>query len=127
VNALLPPTALLLDPPWLRYGLAAALVFAPIFFANVAFSFSFRDSRAADMAFASNVVGAMVGGVLEWTALITGYQSLIAVAAVLYLAAFLLATRWRFLADRGLAVAGVRAAPGAQSRGRLRWWSVSRW
>jgi len=64
---------------------------------------------------------------LEWTALITGYQSLIAVAAVLYLAAFLLATRWRFLADRGLAVAGVRAAPGAQSRGRLRWWSVSRW
>ena len=127
VNAVLPPTALLLDPPWLRYGLAAALVFAPIFFANVAFSFSFRDSRAADMAFASNVVGAMVGGVLEWTALITGYQSLIAVAAVLYLAAFLLATRWRFLADRGLAVAGVRAAPGAQSRGRLRWWSVSRW
>lgn len=105
LNALLPPTALLLDPPWLRYGLAAALVFAPIFFANVAFSFSFRDSRAADMAFASNVVGAMVGGVLEWAALLTGYQSLIAIAALLYLAAFLLATRWRFLADRGLAVA----------------------
>lgn len=104
LNALLPPTALLLDPPWLRYGLAAALVFAPIFFANVAFSFSFRDSRAADMAFASNVLGAMVGGVLEWTALVTGYQSLIAVAAALYLAAYLLATRWRFLADRGLAI-----------------------
>lgn len=103
-NALLPPTALLLDPPWLRYGLAAALVFAPIFFANVAFSFSFRDARAADMAFASNVLGAMVGGMLEWTALVTGYQSLIALAAALYLAAYLLATRWRFLADRGLAV-----------------------
>lgn len=104
LNVLLPPTALLLDPPWLRYGLAAALVFAPIFFANVAFSFSFRDSRAADMAFASNVVGAMLGGVLEWTAILTGYQSLIAVAAVLYLVAYLLATRWRFLADRALAV-----------------------
>lgn len=105
LNALLPPTALLLDPPWLRYALAAGLVFAPIFFANVAFSFSFRDSQAADMAFASNVVGAMVGGVLEWTALLTGYQSLLAIAGVLYLAAYLLATRWRFLADRGLAVA----------------------
>jgi SAM-dependent methyltransferase len=104
LNLLLPPTALLLDPPWLRYGLAAALVFAPIFFANVAFSFSFRDSRAADMAFASNVVGAMVGGVLEWTALVTGYQSLIVVAAALYLVAYLLATRLRFLADRALAV-----------------------
>jgi SAM-dependent methyltransferase len=103
LNALLPPTALLLDPPWLRYGLAAALVFAPIFFANVAFSFSFRDSRAADMAFASNIVGAMVGGVLEWTAVLTGYQSLIAIAAFLYLAAYLLATRWPFLADRTLA------------------------
>ena len=103
LNLLLPPTALLLDPPWLRYGLAAVLVFAPIFFANVAFSFSFRDSRAADMAFASNVVGAMVGGVLEWTALVTGYQSLIAVAAALYLIAYLLATRWRFFADRALA------------------------
>lgn len=104
LNALLPPTALLLDPPWLRYALAAALVFAPIFFANVAFSFSFRDSQAADMAFASNVVGAMVGGVLEWTALLTGYQALLAIAAVLYLAAYLLATRWRFLADQGLAL-----------------------
>jgi SAM-dependent methyltransferase len=104
LNALLPPTALLLDPPWLRYALASALVFAPIFFANVAFSFSFRDSQAADMAFASNVVGAMVGGVLEWTALLTGYQALLAIAAVLYLAAYLLATRWRFLADRGLAL-----------------------
>lgn len=104
LNALLPPTALLLDPPWLRYALASALVFAPIFFANVAFSFSFRDSQAADMAFASNVVGAMVGGVLEWTALLTGYQALLAIAAVLYVAAYLLATRWRFLADHGLAL-----------------------
>ena len=102
LNLLLPPTALLVDPPWLRYGLAAALVFAPIFFANVAFSF--RDSRAADMAFASNVIGAMVGGVLEWTALVTGYQSLIVVAAALYLVAYLLATRWRVFADRALAV-----------------------
>jgi SAM-dependent methyltransferase len=104
-NALLPPTALLFDPTWLRYGVAAALVFAPIFLANVAFSFSFRDSRAADMAFASNVLGAMVGGVIEWTALVTGYQSLLAVAALLYLFAYVLATRWRFLADRELRVA----------------------
>jgi len=90
VNWLTPPTALLFDPPWLRYGAAAALVFAPIFFANVAFSHSFKDSAAADAAFASNVVGAMVGGVLEWSALVTGYQSLIVLAAVLYLAAYLL-------------------------------------
>lgn len=102
LNALVPPTALLFDPPWLRYAAAAALVFAPIFFANVAFSHSFKNSAAADGAFASNVVGAMVGGVLEWTALVTGYQSLLALAAILYLAAYLLSTRWRALADREL-------------------------
>src|SRR6185295_10071649 len=102
LNALIPPTALLFDPPWLRYAAAAALVFAPIFFANVAFSHSFKNSAAADGAFASNVVGAMVGGVLEWSALVTGYQSLLALAAVLYLAAYLLSTRWRTYADREL-------------------------
>ena len=102
LNALIPATALLFDPPWLRYGLAAALVFAPIFFANVAFSHSFKNSATADAAFASNVIGAMVGGVLEWSALVTGYQSLLALAAVLYLAAYLLSTRWRIFADREL-------------------------
>jgi spermidine synthase len=103
LNALIPATALLFDPPWLRYGVAAALVFAPIFFANVAFSHSFKNSAAADGAFASNLIGAMFGGILEWSALVTGYQSLLAVAAVLYLAAYLLSTRWRTFADRDLA------------------------
>ena len=102
LNALIPPTALLFDPPWLRYAAAAALVFAPIFFANVAFSHSFKSSAAADGAFASNVLGAMVGGVLEWSALVTGYQSLLAFAALLYLAAYLLSTRWRTVADQEL-------------------------
>ena len=102
LNALIPATALLFDPPWLRYGLAAALVFAPIFFANVAFSHSFKNSATADAAFASNVIGAMAGGVLEWSALVTGYQSLLALAAVLYLVAYLLSTRWRTFADREL-------------------------
>ena len=53
----LPPAQLLLDPPWLRYVIAAALAFAPIFFANLVFSYSFRDTKAADMAFASNLLG----------------------------------------------------------------------
>ena len=44
VAFLLPPEQLLIDPPWLRYVLAAVLAFAPVFFANLVFSHSFRDT-----------------------------------------------------------------------------------
>ena len=101
---LLPPESLLIDPPFLRYGLAAALAFAPVFFANLVFSYSFRDTRTADMAFASNLLGAMAGGALEYLALLSGYRLLLPLVALLYLAAFLAATRFRKLADVDLAL-----------------------
>ncbi len=55
------------------------------------------------MAFASNLLGAMVGGALEYVALLTGYRALLLVVAVLYALAWLFATRWRTLADVDLA------------------------
>jgi hypothetical protein len=51
--------------------------FAPIFVANVVFSRSFRDTSEADSAFASNLLGIAVGGVVEYAALATGYQALL--------------------------------------------------
>jgi hypothetical protein len=100
---LLPPDALLFDPPWLRYVIAAVIAFAPVFFANLVFSYSFRDTTTADMAFASNLLGAMVGGAIEYLALITGYGSLLVVVALLYGLAWLFATRLRLGADVELA------------------------
>jgi hypothetical protein len=104
---LTPPESLLFEPSWLRYAVAAALAFAPVFFANLVFTYSFRDTRTADMAFASNLLGAMVGGALEYLALVTGYRALLLLVALLYVAAYLLATRWRLLADRELTVSPV--------------------
>jgi hypothetical protein len=104
VAYLVPPESLLIDPPWLRYMLAAVLAFAPVFFANLVFSYSFRDTKTADMAFASNLLGAMVGGALEYLALLTGYQVLLLLVAGLYGLAWLFATRVRIAADRELAV-----------------------
>jgi hypothetical protein len=101
---LVPPESLLIDPPELRYLLAAVLAFAPVFFANLVFSHSFRDTRTADMAFASNLLGAMAGGALEYLALITGYQALLLVVAGLYGLAWLFATHFRRMADRDLEV-----------------------
>jgi hypothetical protein len=98
----LQPASLLIEPVWLRYVVAAALAFAPIFFANLVFSYSFRDTKAADMAFASNLLGAVVGGAIEYVALISGYGWLLVVVGVLYAAAWLFATRVRVMADREL-------------------------
>jgi hypothetical protein len=100
VAFLLPPSALLIEPAWLRYGLAALVAFAPVFFANLVFTRSFQDTRSADMAFASNLIGATFGGVLEYAALITGYRWLLVVVAGLYLAAFILGSSVRALGDR---------------------------
>jgi SAM-dependent methyltransferase len=112
VAFVLPPASLLIEPLWLRYVLATALAFAPVFFANLVFSFSFRDTRTADMAFASNLLGAMVGGAVEYVALITGYQALVLIVGGLYLAAYLLATRVRILADVDLTSTAVMAPAG---------------
>ncbi len=103
VAFLIPPESLLLDPLWLRYLLAAAVAFAPVFFANLVFTYSFRDIATADMAFASNLLGAMLGGALEYVALITGYRVLLLFVAALYGLAWLFANRWRFLSDVDLA------------------------
>jgi SAM-dependent methyltransferase len=104
---LVPAGGLLVDPPELRYGLAALIAFAPVFFANLVFTYSFRDTASADMSFASNLLGAMVGGVLEYIALLTGFSALLLMAAVLYTAAFMLARRYRFLADVDLELGDV--------------------
>lgn len=103
---LLPPEQLLVDPLALRYVLAGGIAFVPIVFANLVFAHSFRDTAMADMSFASNLLGAMVGGALEYVALLTGYRALLLVIAGLYAIAAILASRLRVFADRQL----VRAA-----------------
>jgi spermine/spermidine synthase len=112
---LLPPASLLLDPAWLRYVIAAALAFAPIFFANLVFSYSFRDTKAADMAFASNLLGAVVGGAVEYVALVTGYSALLFVVGGLYLLAWALASGVRLLADVGLSGPDEASAPSGSA------------
>lgn len=104
LNYAVRPESLLLDVPTLRYLVAGALAFTPVFLANVVFSRSFRDSEEADIAFASNLLGIMAGGTLEYFALLWGYRSLLLVALALYLAAALVGERaWRRLRPSGVA------------------------
>ena len=95
LNILLPPDALLLSNPILRYILASVLAFAPVFLANIIFTNSFRDSETADIAFASNLLGIMVGGGLEYFSMLFGYRLLLIPVIVFYACALLFRLRSR--------------------------------
>ena len=93
------PDTFFIEPAWLRYALVAAVTFSPVFLANLVFTYSFRETAIADMAIASNLLGATLGGILEYTALLLGYRALVVAVALLYALAWLFATRSRHLAD----------------------------
>ena len=88
----IPPAALLDLPVPLRFLAGVAVAFTPIFLANLVFAQRFRDVGASTVAFGANLLGAMVGGVLEYLALVTGYRFLLVLVAVLYGLAFLTPT-----------------------------------
>jgi hypothetical protein len=72
-----------------RFIVAVLVAFTPIFIANLVFADRFRNVEKSNVAFGANLLGAMVGGVLEYVALVTGYQALLLLVALLYGAAFL--------------------------------------
>ena len=88
-----PVETLLSLPPAPRFVAAVALAFAPVFLANIIFAERFRDVSSSTIAFATNLLGAMVGGILEYVSLVVGYRALLALIALLYGAAFLVRDR----------------------------------
>ncbi len=90
VAYLVPSSALLSLGLLPRIVAASVLAFAPVYLANVAFAKRFAETDDSPSAFAVNILGAMVGGCLEYLALIVGYRDLLIVAGLLYAVAFLL-------------------------------------
>ena len=64
--------------------LAAGLFAIPVFFAGILFASEFRAAESPSAALAANMLGAVVGGLLENVSLITGMRALLIVAIVLY-------------------------------------------
>lgn len=94
LNYFIPLSSLLpIENATLRYALAGTLAFAPVFLANLVFSQAFRETEAADIAFGSNLLGAMTGGLLEYLSLLVGYQALLIVALAAYLLAYVIARK----------------------------------
>ncbi|MFB4282797.1 spermidine synthase [Nonomuraea sp. MTCD27] len=90
---LVPNEWLLSLPLPLRAVAAVTVAFLPIFAANVVFAKRFAETADATTSFGANLLGAMVGGCLEYVALVIGYKGLLIVAALLYLGALALLPR----------------------------------
>jgi hypothetical protein len=93
VSFVIPQGSLLGLPVVLRFVAATALAFTPIFVANLVFAQRFKDVGSSTTAFGANLLGAIVGGVLEYLSLITGFRFLLVVVAVLYGLAFVFGRR----------------------------------
>ncbi len=88
------PTHLLLQSgAVMRLGVSLLFVGTPIFFAASCFATIFRKRQAAATAFGWNLLGAVVGGLLEMLSMETGFKTLLLLALAAYLLALALRSR----------------------------------
>ena len=82
-----------------RFVVAVLVAFTPVLLANVVFAQRFKDTASSTTAFGTNLLGAIIGGGLEYGALVSGYRVLAVAVAVLYAAALV---SWRVIDRRRL-------------------------
>jgi hypothetical protein len=78
----------------LRSATSCLFTALPIFFAALIFAISFERSKDINVAFGSNLLGAVVGALFEYASLAYGIKSLYIFAAVMYILSFLFASRY---------------------------------
>ncbi|MBV9279697.1 MAG: hypothetical protein JOZ41_06420, partial [Chloroflexi bacterium] len=95
VNLVLPFNRLLVSDLALRYVLGCAVLFSPILMANLIFGRLFGATDIPDVAFASNLLGAFIGGTLEYASLQIGYHLLLLPVLAAYGVSFLVVAQRR--------------------------------
>ena len=81
--------------PWLSRGIMTLVLTVPLFFSGFAFSAELRKSASVAVALSSNLLGAMLGGFLEYNSMYFGFRSLYFIALLMYAIAFLGSMRSR--------------------------------
>ena len=84
VGYLVPMQSLLFPNPWVKGLAALAVLCLPVYFAGVVFARSFAEVSFNSEALGSNLLGAVVGGVLESVSFWTGLRALLLVSVLLY-------------------------------------------
>lgn len=84
ISYLLPLEKLFFQTFWVKALVATLVLCSPVAFASLVFIRSFADYKFNGQALGSNLLGALVGGMLESASLWTGIRSLIILAAAFY-------------------------------------------
>jgi spermidine synthase len=84
VSYAVPAHTIFFDSAVVRALAAMGLYCSPVFFAGLVFISSFREAGYRAEAFGSNLLGALVGGLLDSLSFVIGLNALVLVAALLY-------------------------------------------
>jgi spermidine synthase len=80
---------------WMSCVIMTAVLTLPLFFSGFAFSVELRKSASVAVGLSSNLLGAMLGGFLEYNSMYFGFHSLYFIALAMYGIAFLGSLRSR--------------------------------
>ena len=69
--------------------LSSIIAFLPLLFAGIIFALSFKKTKDAGTAFSSNLLGAMLGGFLEYLSLVYGIKNLCLIALAVYFLSYI--------------------------------------
>ncbi|MFQ5684584.1 MAG: spermidine synthase [Candidatus Binatia bacterium] len=74
-------------PYYQKTMLVGGLTTAPMFFSGIVFIRSFAPEKRKDLALGANLIGALVGGLLQSVTFVTGIKALLLIVAALYMCA----------------------------------------
>jgi SAM-dependent methyltransferase len=84
---------------WVQVVAAGIRVAAPLFFSGIIFARWFERTRSPGSALGANLIGAVIGGLLEYLSLVIGLRQLYLLAIAFYAASLLISTRLRLIAS----------------------------
>jgi len=102
-----PVSSLLLESRAERIAAAIVVLCSPVFFASILFIRAFAAARFSGAALGSNLLGALVGGLLESLSMWIGLRSLLFIALLMYVLAYFHSQRTVKSADALLEVVPV--------------------
>jgi hypothetical protein len=81
---IIPPEAFFLGSFWAKVLTSTTVLCLPVFFAGIVFIFSFAHKGFSSEALGSNLLGALLGGMLESISMWTGMKSILILVALFY-------------------------------------------
>jgi hypothetical protein len=87
---IIPPEAFFLGSFWAKVFASTAILCLPVFFAGIVFIVSFAREGFRSEALGSNLLGALLGGMLESISMWTGMKSILVLVALFYALSWIL-------------------------------------